>query len=132
MDPGRKRTIRLVVSLAAALLLASALAYTSFTAASKAVTPSQLLQGVAPDHWYQLTGKVLPGYRQAGDELLFRIADRTGGPSVIVRYAGEVPDPFAPGREVIVTVRRSGSGFIGQRDSLITKCPSKFKASGTG
>jgi hypothetical protein len=28
---------------------------------------------------------------------------------------------------VIVTVRRQGGGFIGERDSLITKCPSKYK-----
>jgi cytochrome c-type biogenesis protein CcmE len=120
-----------VVALGAAVLLASALAYTSFTAASQAVTPGQLLHGATQGRWYQLTGKVLPGYRQAGDQLLFRLENRTGGASVAVRYSGEVPDPFAPGREVIVTVRRQGDGFIGQRDSLITKCPSKFKSSGT-
>jgi hypothetical protein len=28
-----------------------------------------------------------------------------------------------------VTVRREGDGFVGERDSLITKCPSKFQAS---
>jgi len=32
------------------------------------------------------------------------------------------------GREVIVTVRREGSVFVGKRDSLVTKCPSKFSA----
>lgn len=132
MDPGRKRTARLVAALGAALLLASALAYTSFTAASAAVTPSQLLRGGVPGRWYQLSGKVLAGYRQAGDQLVFRVADRSGSRSVAVRYSGEVPDPFAAGREVIVTVQRSRHGFVGRRDSLITKCPSKFKASGTG
>jgi cytochrome c-type biogenesis protein CcmE len=124
--------IRLVAALGAALLLASALAYTSFTAASAAVTPSQLLRGSVTGRWYQLSGKVLPGYRQVGDRLVFRVQDRSGGRSVVVRYSGEVPDPFAAGREVIVTVTRTGQGFVGQRDSLITKCPSKFKASGTG
>lgn len=131
MDPSRKRIIRLAVALSSAVLLASALAYTSFTAASRAVTPTQLLQGASGSRWYQLTGKVLPGYRQAGDDLIFQVADRTGGRSVTVRYSGEIPDPFAPGREVIVTVRRQGTAFVGQRDSLITKCPSKFKSSGT-
>ena len=131
MDPGRKRMIRLAVALSAAVLLASALVYTSFSAASQAVTPSQLLHVGIPGRWYQLTGKVLPGYRQVGDDLLFRVEGRTGGRSVAVRYAGEVPDPFQAGREVIVTVRREGGGFVGQRDSLITKCPSKFKSSGT-
>jgi cytochrome c-type biogenesis protein CcmE len=27
---------------------------------------------------------------------------------------------------VIVTVRPRGSVFVGERDSLVTKCPSKF------
>jgi cytochrome c-type biogenesis protein CcmE len=51
---------------------------------------------------------------------------------VPVRYTGTVPDPFREGREVIVTVK-SGSGgtFVGERDSLITKCPSKFTAEKT-
>jgi cytochrome c-type biogenesis protein CcmE len=71
---------------------------------------------------------VAPGYRRAGDTLLFRVRDRAGSGSVAIRYSGEVPDPFRAGREVIVTVRRSGSGWVGERDSLITKCPSKFKA----
>ena len=29
---------------------------------------------------------------------------------------------------MIVTVRKDGSTFVGERDSLITKCPSKFTA----
>lgn len=128
MDPGRKRRIRLGVALTAALLLAAGLAYTSFSAASDARTPSQLLASAAAGRSYQLTGKVLPGYRVHGDELDFRVRDRTGSASVPVRYTGAIPDPFKAGREVIVTVRRSGSSFVGQRDSLITKCPSKFSA----
>jgi cytochrome c-type biogenesis protein CcmE len=45
---------------------------------------------------------------------------------VPVRYVGAVPDPFREGREVIVTVRKQGATFVGERDSLVTKCPSKF------
>ena len=36
MDPARKRTIRLVIALSVALLLAGALIYTSFSAATEA------------------------------------------------------------------------------------------------
>jgi cytochrome c-type biogenesis protein CcmE len=43
MDPARKRTVRLVVALSAAVLLAGALVYTSFSASSEARSPSQLL-----------------------------------------------------------------------------------------
>ena len=42
-------------------------------------------------------------------------------------YEGTVPDPFRENREVIVKVRKQGDGFVGERDSLITKCPSKFE-----
>jgi cytochrome c-type biogenesis protein CcmE len=128
MDPRRKRRIRLGVALGAAVMLAAGLIYTSFSAASDARTPSQLLQSARAGRSYQLTGKVVPGYRVHGNELDFRVRDRAGGASVPVRYTGEIPDPFKAGREVIVTVRRSGPGFVGQRDSLITKCPSKFSA----
>mgnify|MGYP001162054400 CR=1 FL=1 len=61
MDPARKRRIRLVVALSAALLLAAGLAYTSFSASSDAVTPTQLAASAAPGQSYQLTGKVVPG-----------------------------------------------------------------------
>jgi cytochrome c-type biogenesis protein CcmE len=128
MDPRRKRRIRLGVALTAAVMLAAGLIYTSFSAASDARTPSQLLRSAQAGRSYQLTGKVVPGYRVHGNELDFRVRDRSGRASVPVRYTGEIPDPFKAGREVIVTVRRSGSGFVGQRDSLITKCPSKFSA----
>jgi cytochrome c-type biogenesis protein CcmE len=130
MDPARKRTIRLVVALTAAIVLAGALVYTSFAGASPARTPSQLLAGgTQPGRSYQLTGKVAAGsVRHAGTALLFRVRDRTGTTSVPVRYTGEVPDPFREGREVIVTVQRRGGVFVGERDSLVTKCPSKFTA----
>ena len=128
MDPRRKRRIRLVVALSAALMLAGGLIYTSFSAASDARTPSQLLRSAQSGRSYQLTGKVLPGYSVHGNELDFRVRDRNGTASVPVRYTGEIPDPFKTGREVIVTVTPSNGAFIGKRDSLITKCPSKFSA----
>jgi cytochrome c-type biogenesis protein CcmE len=131
MDPGRKRRIRFVVALSAAILLAGALAYTSFSASSEAKTPSQLLQGAQAGRTYELTGKVVAGYTQRGDTTYFRVRDRTGNESVPVRYAGALPDPFRAGREVVVDVRRQGSVWIGQKDSLVTKCPSKFSASKT-
>jgi cytochrome c-type biogenesis protein CcmE len=132
MDPSRKRRIRLFVALAAAVILAGALAYTSFSASSEARTPSQLLAGADPGRSYQLTGKVVNGsVHKQGATLLFRVRVRNGTASVPVRYTGTVPDPFRQGREVIVTVRRQGDVFVGQRDTLVTKCPSKFKSSDT-
>ena len=47
--------------------------------------------------------------------------------AVPVAYTGTVPDPFREGREVIVTVEKQGGQYVGERNSLITKCPSKYK-----
>jgi cytochrome c-type biogenesis protein CcmE len=129
MNPERQRTIRLVVALSAAVLLASALVYTSFSAASPALSPSQLIREAQPQHHYQLTGTVQPhSVRHNGETLEFAVADRTGhGASVNVAYTGTVPNPFREGREVIVTVEKRGGRYLGEPNSLITKCPSKYK-----
>src|SRR5947209_4070544 len=119
MNPRRRKT-RLVAALSAAVLLAAALVYTSFSASSEAREPSQLLHAV-PGRSYQVTGVVLAGYRRVGDTLLFRVRDRHGAGSVAIRYRGSVPDPFKTGREVIVDVTRQGDTFVGKRDSLVTK-----------
>ena len=128
MDPSRKRRIRLISALTAAVVLAGALVWTSFGAASQARTPSQLLASAAAGQSYQLTGKVVPGYTRTGTVTHFQVRDRTGKASVPVRYDGELPDPFRGGREVIVNVRKQGGVFVGEKDTLVTKCPSKFSA----
>ena len=37
-----------------------------------------------------------------------------------------MPDPFREGREVIVSGELQDGTFVAERDSLVTKCPSKF------
>jgi cytochrome c-type biogenesis protein CcmE len=129
MDPARKRHVRLVVALSAAVLLAAALVYTSFSASSEARTPSQLLANADAGRSYKLTGKVVAGSIQKdGTTLSFRVRDREGNVSIPVSYEGALPDPFRDGREIIVDVRKQGPTFVGQRDTLVTKCPSKFSA----
>jgi cytochrome c-type biogenesis protein CcmE len=117
------------VALSAAVLLAGALVYTTFAGAKPAEKPSQLMAGAARARAYSLTGIVVAGtLRHRGDELEFRVRDRDGRASVPVRYRGAVPDPFREGREIVLTVRREQAGFVGEPGSLVTKCPSKFKA----
>jgi cytochrome c-type biogenesis protein CcmE len=129
MDPSRKRAIRLTVALTAALLLASALVYTSFSAGRDELTAGQLLKKARPGESYILAGTVLAGsVRHDGDALMFRVRDPNLKVSVPVRYSGIVPDPFRQGRGVLVTVHEQGSSFIGEQDSLTTKCPSKYQA----
>jgi cytochrome c-type biogenesis protein CcmE len=129
MDPSRKRKIRLIVALSAAVVLAGALLYTSFGSAATALTPSQALAKGGDGSAYELTGKVVPGSIQhrSGDTLLFRVRDRTGTKSVPVAYEGLVSDTFRGGREIIVTGKLENGVFRGERDTLTTKCPSKFQ-----
>jgi cytochrome c-type biogenesis protein CcmE len=126
MDPDRKRRIRLVVALSAAVLLAGGLIYTSFSASNEAREPSEL-QGVSGGN-YDLTGKVAPdSVSHHGTELRFQVADRDDPAATIpVVYSGTIPDPFREGREVIVSGTVDGGTFVAEKDSLITKCPSKF------
>jgi cytochrome c-type biogenesis protein CcmE len=129
VDPARKRKLRFVIALSCALLLASALIYTSFSASSEARTPSQLATTAKPGRVYELTGKVQPGSISSnGTTHRFRVRDRKGNVSIPVSYTGALPDPFRDGREIVVDVRKQGATFVGQRDTLVTKCPSKFSA----
>ncbi len=132
MDPSRKRKVRLVVALGAAVLLATALAWTSFSASSDATTPSKLAVAAESGKSYTLTGKVADGsYKRDGSTHEFRVRDRSGSTSVPVRYEGSVPDPFREGREVIVSGTVRDGVFHAEKDSLVTKCPSKFTTSDT-
>ena len=126
MDPDRKRKIRLVVALTAAVLLAAGLVYTSFSASSEAREPSELA-GVRGGN-YALTGKVADGsVDHSGTKLRFEVADRDDPAATIpVTYVGTIPDPFREGREVIVSGTVEDGTFVADKDSLITKCPSKF------
>lgn len=130
MDPNRKRAIRLSVALTVALLLASALVYTSFAAGRDELTASQLLHRARPGTTYILAGTVLDGsVRRTASSLVFRVRDPKLNVSVPVRYTGEIPDPFAAGRGVLVNVHEGGpTGFVGEANTLTTKCPSKYQA----
>jgi cytochrome c-type biogenesis protein CcmE len=129
VDPSRKRAIRLTVALTAAVILAAALVYVSFSAGTKEFTASQLLAQGQPGQTYELAGTVLNGsVRHDGSTLWFSIRDPKENVAVPVRYTGVVPDPFAAGRAVMVSVRREGGAYVGQQNSLTTKCPSKYQA----
>jgi cytochrome c-type biogenesis protein CcmE len=127
VDPQRKRKIRLVVALSVAVLLSVALIYTSFSASTEAKEPSQLLSA-APGTSYEMTGRVVKGsIEKEGSGIAFRVVDRDGGSeSLPVTYTGTVPDPFRGGREIILTGAVQGGTFVGEPETLITKCPSKF------
>ena len=127
MDQAKKRQIRLFVALGFALVLATGLVYTSFNASSEAREPSELGDAV-PGKSYEMTGKVIPGsIEKVGEGIEFEVSDRDGSGSIPVTYEGVVPDPFRDGREIVLkgSVNENGT-FVGERDTLVTKCPSKF------
>ena len=104
MDPDRKRKIRLVVALGAAVLLAAGLVYTSFSAGTETQAALRAAPGSSGDT-YQLTGEVATdSVERDGTDLDFEIADRDdAGEAIPVDVPRRVPDPFREGREVIVT-----------------------------
>ena len=116
------------------MLLSVALIYTSFSASTEAKEPSQLLSAT-PGTTYEMTGKVVKGsIERDGNGIAFRVVDRDGaGPALPVTYKGTVPDPFRGGREIVLTGAIAKSGvFVGEPETLITKCPSKFTTKSDG
>lgn len=128
MNPARKRKVRLVVALTAAVILSGALVMTTVSASVPELKPSEALAKAVPGETYKVTGKVVDGsIRRVSDTTIsFRVRDLEGTSSIPVTYTGTVPDPFRDGREIGVRVQKDGAGFVGDKDSLITKCPSKF------
>src|SRR6201992_2977015 len=127
VDPSKKRKVRLGIAAAVAVCLAAALAYVSFNASSQTAEPTQIESAAAGQH-FEMNATVVPGsIKHHGETIDFEVKDRSGGTTMPVSYTGVVPDPFRGGREIILTGQRESSGtFVGEPESLITKCPSKF------
>jgi cytochrome c-type biogenesis protein CcmE len=127
VDPSRKRKIRLGVALCVAVFLGVALIYVSFNASDQTKEPSQILTAT-PGQKFEMNAKVIPkSVRHDGETLKFEVEDRNGGGAMPVSYQGVVPDPFRGGREIVLTGAVENGTFVGEPESLITKCPSKFK-----
>ena len=118
--------VRLVVALSVAAALAVFLLYVSVAGGTPSIQPSQLK---GHDGQVALVGKVVgstAGDAHGGDGLRFRLQDVKGTATVPVVYRGSVPDMFKVGREVRLEGRLQSGVFVGKRDSLRTKCPSKY------
>lgn len=127
----RKRNpARLIVALSVAAVLAVFLLYTSIAGGgTPSLAPSELQgkTGVV-----SLAGRVLPGYTgdSYGSGLRFRLRDVHGGSKAVVTvvYTGSVSDQFRAGRDVSVKGELRNGTFVAKKDSLVTKCPSKYTA----
>jgi cytochrome c-type biogenesis protein CcmE len=122
----RRNPARLIVALSIAAVLAVFLLYTSFAGgATPSLRPSQLADH---DGDVSLAGRVIgPVTGDArGDGLRFRLRDIDGTATVPVVYTGSVPDLFRVGRHVYMRGELENGVFVAERDSLVTKCPSKY------
>ena len=118
------------MALSIAVLLAAGLVYVSFSASSEAKSPSELEQ-VESGGPYQLAGevdKIIDGSADGYGPVKFSVVDNdnpsAGG--LVVNYTGERADAFREGREIVVDGSMREGVFVGDRDTLLTKCPSKF------
>jgi cytochrome c-type biogenesis protein CcmE len=121
--------VRLVLALSVAAALAVFLLYTSIAGGgTPQLRPSQL-QGRTGQ--VTLVGRVLKpvrGNAYDAQGLHFVVRDVKGARTVPVVYHGSVPDLFRAGRDIVVQGQlplRNGV-FVAKRDSLVTKCPSKY------
>lgn len=124
----RRSPARLVIALSVAAALAVFVIYTAVAGAGvPQIQPRELAQ-----HQGQvlLVGKVVSARGDAhsagGLRITLRDVNDAKPARANVVYHGTVPDLFRPGREVVVTGALQGGTFVAQRDSLSTKCPSKY------
>jgi cytochrome c-type biogenesis protein CcmE len=120
---------RLLIALSVAAVLAIFLLYFSIAGdGTPRVEPSDL---AGRSGEVALVGVVagLPSGDSHGTGLRFRMRDVDGRGSVRVVYQGSVPDLFRTGRSVHLTGELRNGVFVGKRDTLLTKCPSKYSPS---
>jgi cytochrome c-type biogenesis protein CcmE len=121
--------VRLALALSIAALLAVFLLYTSIAGGgTPSLRPSQLLANNHDGKRVTLSGKVIGTPTGNAEErgLRFRLRDVKGAESVAVVYRGAVPDLFRTGRDISVDGRLKNGTFMGVKNTLVTKCPSKY------
>ena len=114
------RSARLVIALSVAAVLAVFLLYVSIAGGRTAQVKPSELKGHGGE--VSLVGKVVGPVHGAG----YGVGDIGGTKTVPVVYRGSVPDQFKLGRHVVVSGRYTHGVFVAKRDSLVTKCPSKY------
>jgi cytochrome c-type biogenesis protein CcmE len=120
---------RLLIALSVAAVPSTFLLYFSIAGdGTPRVEPSEL---AGRSGEVALVGVVAgrPSGDSHGAGLRFRMRDADGRGSVGVVYQGSVPDLFRTGRSVHLTGELRNGVFVGKRDTLLTKCPSKYSPS---
>ncbi len=118
---------RLVIALSVAALLAIFLVYTAIAGGGRPVLQPGKLKGHREK--VSLGGKVVgPVRSSAKSGYRFRIRDVNGTATIPVVYRDTPPPQFKVGREISVDGRVRNGVFVGDRGTLVTKCPSKYSS----
>jgi cytochrome c-type biogenesis protein CcmE len=115
--------VRLVVALSVAAVLAVFLIWTSLAGGTPSLQPSELAGKTGE---VGVAGIVVGPVEESDTEHRFSVRDIEGTASVPVVYTGSVPDLFKVGREVYMKGQLVDGVFVATKDSLVTKCPSKY------
>lgn len=125
---------RFTIALGLAVLLGGALVWMAIGGSLETYAgPSQVKLG---DETYRLNGVVSTGAPAnaaaqaiSAEGVRFQVQDQNDASKTVqVLYRGVVPDTFQAGREIVVTGKMEGGTFVAKRDTLLTKCPSKFQS----
>ena len=122
--PGQRSPVRLIVALSVAAVLAVFLLYTSIAGGGTPFVQPSELAGKGGE--VALAGKVVERIERDGRTIRFTVRDVQGTARVPVTYTGSVPDLFQIGRDITVNGRLRNGVFVGKKDTLVTKCPSKY------
>jgi cytochrome c-type biogenesis protein CcmE len=117
---------RLILALSVAGVLAIFLVYVAIAGGGTPQLQPSELRGRTGE--VVLTGKVV--HRTVRDlpaeGVRFRLRDREGTTSILVRYPDTPPDQFKAGRELYLRGELRNGVFLGKPGSMVTKCPSKY------
>ena len=123
----RTSPVRLILALSVACVLALFLVYFAVAGGTPQVQPSELSRHTGA---VVLTGKVVSGsiVPLSGEGFRFRLRDRDGSAAVPVVYRDTRPDQFKGGRDISLRGTVQNGVFVGEKGTMMTKCPSKYQA----
>ena len=125
----RRSPARLVIALSVAAALAVFIVYTAVAGAGvPQIVPTQVAKYAGQSVTLVGTVRATHGDAHSSAGMQIALSDpkkRTGHTDVL--YRGTVPDLYRVGREVVVTGKYEHGVFTANRDSLSTKCPSKYQ-----
>jgi len=127
----RSRTRLLVATAVIVVVFIGVIVYVTKTQGAYYRQVSQLSTGQYDGKNVKVGGKVLDGTIERDSAgVHFTIQDLTGKQDTVnVVYAGQMPNTFDAGVDVVVIGKYASNGALITADQLQTKCPSKYQGS---